>query len=102
MVNLSHFNENHPWIFTRLGISICLGVYAVALLYRGIKKPDKSYRVQAIVLFLVTILKILLFDLSGLAEGGKTVVLIFTGVFLLIASFLYQKYKYLLFDEDKT
>jgi len=100
MINLSRFNENNEWIFQRLGISIIMGIYAVALLYRGIKKPDKVSRVQAILLFLVTILKILLFDLSGLAEGGKTIVLIITGVFLLIASFLYQKYKHLLFDED--
>ena len=84
----------------KLGLSILFGVYALILISLGIWKKKKYLRVGAIVLFGATLVKLFIYDLSDLNTISKTIVFVSLGILLLIISFLYNKYKKLIFDQD--
>src|SRR5690606_18730731 len=48
----------------KLGLSILWGIYALVLIYLGIFKRRKYLRIGAIVLFAITLLKLLFYDIS--------------------------------------
>ena len=85
----------------KLGITILWGVYSLAMIVLGIWKKNKDLRITAIVLFGVTLVKLFLYDIADLNTIAKTIVLVSLGILLLIISFLYNKYKLLIFDEDE-
>ena len=76
------------------------GILSFVFMYLGMMKGNKHFRIAALALFALTILKLLLFDLKDISEGGKIAVFISLGVLLLIISFMYQKLKKLIFDEE--
>jgi uncharacterized membrane protein len=87
----------------KLGLSIVWGVYALLLIVLGIQKKQKHLRLAAIALFLVTLLKLFFYDLAGSSTITKTISFISLGVLLLVVSFLYNKYKEVLFgDGDRA
>jgi uncharacterized membrane protein len=83
----------------KLGLSIVWGVYALLLIVLGIQKKQKHLRLAAIALFLVTLLKLFFYDLAGSSTITKTISFISLGVLLLVMSFLYNKYKEVLFGD---
>jgi len=85
----------------KLGLSILWGIFAVSLIVLGIWKRKKHFRIGAIVLFGGTLLKLFTYDLTQLDTISKTIVFIVIGIFLLISSFLYLKYRNVLFGTDE-
>jgi uncharacterized membrane protein len=85
----------------KLGLSILFGVYALLLIALGIWKKKLHLRIGAIVLFGLTLLKLFFYDLSSLDTISKTIVFVVLGLLLLIISFLYTKYRKVIF-EDKN
>lgn len=85
-----------------IGLSIIWGLFALALVIYGIRKKQKYVRLAAIVLFVITILKLFVYDLAGAGTLTKTISFISLGIILLLVSFLYNKYKEILFGEDKA
>jgi hypothetical protein len=83
-----------------LGLSILWGIYALAIIGLGIWKKKKYLRIGAIIFFGITILKLFIFDISHLSTIAKTIVFVSLGVLLLIASFLYNKFKNLISDDS--
>lgn len=83
----------------KLGLSILWGIYALSLIILGIFYRKSHLRIGAIVLFSLTLIKLFLYDLSELGTISKTVVFVSLGILLLIISFLYNKYKNLIFEE---
>jgi uncharacterized membrane protein len=80
----------------KLALSILWGVYSLFLIVLGIWKKKIHLRIAAIVLFAVTLLKLVFYDLSHLNTISKTIVLVTLGIILLIISFLYNKYKHII------
>ncbi len=85
-----------------LGLSILWGVYALLLIALGIWKKKKHLRIGAIALFGVTLIKLFFYDIAGLDTIAKTIVFVSLGVLLLIISFLYNKYKFLISGENES
>lgn len=85
----------------KLGLSILWGVYALLLIALGIWKKKKYLRIGAIILFSITLIKLFFYDISSLNTISKTIVFVSLGVLLLIISFLYNKYKYIISDETE-
>ena len=97
LVNWMHlFDSNQAY---KLGLSIFWGVYSLGLVSLGIWKKKSYLRIGAISLFGVTLIKLFLYDLKDMTTITKTVVFIALGILLLIISFLYNKYKSVLFEE---
>jgi len=82
----------------KLGLTIFWGIYALLLIVMGIWKGKKHLRVGAIALFGVTLFKLFFYDLADLSTLSKTVVFVSLGILLLIISFLYNKFKGLLWE----
>jgi hypothetical protein len=85
----------------KLGLSIVWGIYALMLIVRGIQKKQKHLRLAAIALFMITLIKLFFYDLAGAGTITKTVSFISLGVLLLVVSFLYNKYKEVLFGDEE-
>ncbi|MCE4565794.1 DUF2339 domain-containing protein [Maribellus sp. CM-23] len=79
------------------GLSILWGVLSFLLIVYGIWKKKKHLRLTSIILFGVTIIKLFVYDLSNLATVPKTIVFVSVGALLLVVSFLYNKYRKIIF-----
>jgi hypothetical protein len=82
----------------RLGLSILWGILSLILVIIGIWKRRSHLRIGAIILFAVTLLKLFFYDISHLDTIAKTIVFVSLGILLLIISFLYNKYRHLIFS----
>ncbi|RPD98169.1 DUF2339 domain-containing protein [Aureibaculum marinum] len=77
------------------------GILAFIFLLIGIKKQIKTLRIIALVLLAITIVKLFLYDITNVSETGKIIAFILLGILILIISFVYQKIKVLIIDDDK-
>jgi uncharacterized membrane protein len=84
----------------KLALSIFWGSYSLFLIILGIWKKRKYLRVGAILLFAATLIKLFSYDISHLETIPKTIAFVSLGILLLIISFLYNKYKHIIADED--
>lgn len=83
------------------GFAILWGCFALLCIYIGMKWKSKNIRIISITILVVTLLKLFVFDLRGLSEGGKIAAFISLGILLLVISFMYQRLKNLLLANDK-
>ena len=81
----------------RLGLSILWGVYALFLIVLGIAWNKKHLRITAFVLLAVTLVKLFIYDVADLPTIPKTILFVSLGLLLLVVSFLYNKYKAIIF-----
>jgi uncharacterized membrane protein len=86
----------------KLGLSILWGVYALILIILGIANKKKYLRIAAMSLFAITLVKLFFYDISSLSTIAKTIVFILLGGLLLVISFLYNKYKTKLAEENEV
>ncbi|MFH4968995.1 DUF2339 domain-containing protein [Gaetbulibacter sp. M240] len=85
----------------KTGFPVLWGVLAFLLLIWGIRKQVKQLRIIALSLLGITIIKLFVYDISNVSETGKIIAFILLGILILIISFVYQKIKLLVIDEDK-
>ncbi len=86
----------------KVGFSVLWGVYALALVGRGIWRKRKVLRLLGITLFGITLVKLFVFDLGDISKLGKIIAFVGLGVLLLVISFLYQKFKDVILGEDEA
>lgn len=86
----------------RVGYPILWGVGSFLFMWYGMRQRMRMIRVVALSLFAITLLKLFLFDLGSLSEGGRVAAFIFLGALLLIVSFMYQRLKGLLMEDSPT
>jgi uncharacterized membrane protein len=87
--------QNH-----KIGFPILWAICSFMLMLLGMRFKRRDLRIVSLTLFLVIIVKLFVFDIRGISEGGKIAAFIFLGVILLIVSFLYQKLKKLVLEDD--
>lgn len=85
----------------KIGFPILWGILAFLFLFIGMKRSNKTFRIVSLVLIAVILLKLFTYDIKDASEAGKIVAFIILGVVLLIISFMYQKIKALLLDDDQ-
>jgi len=76
--------------------------YALLLVAYGIYRHKKHLRLFAMLLFAVTTLKLFVYDMSGSNTLVRTLAFIAMGLLMLFCSFLYNKFKHLISDENQT
>ncbi|MFT5480107.1 MAG: putative membrane protein [Bacteroidia bacterium] len=74
-------------------------ITALFLMIVGMKYKLKTLRLASLIIFAITIIKLVFYDLRGNATG-KIIAFIVLGVVLLLISFLYQKLKFIIQDDD--
>jgi uncharacterized membrane protein len=89
--NLQQLTLSGIWLF-----------YSAVLMLTGIWRRLQGLRIIAIALFGITILKIFIYDLSFLERLYRIFSFIGLGVILLAVSYLYQRYKAVIFEKKKA
>ncbi|HEX4957222.1 MAG TPA: DUF2339 domain-containing protein [Lacibacter sp.] len=90
-----------PIQFDGITISFVWIAGAIALFAAGLIRKIRLLRILSMVLFGVTLLKLITFDSASFSAVEKIITYISIGAVLLVISFLYQKYKGLLFEKDE-
>lgn len=90
-------SQNH-----KIGYPILWGLSSLVFMVLGMKKKRKELRIISLTTFFITLLKLFIFDLRGISEGGKIASFICLGVLLLVISFMYQKLKKLIIDDETS
>ncbi|SMC87046.1 DUF2339 domain-containing protein [Pedobacter nyackensis] len=106
LVAMSQYSKEKSLAFIlennhKTGFAILWGCFAFLCIYIGMRWKSKNIRIISITLLAVTLLKLFIFDLRGLSEGGKIAAFISLGILLLVISFMYQRLKNLLLAGDK-
>ena len=84
---------NNAEVAYKTGLSILWGAYSLIMIVIGIIQKKQYIRIASMAIFGVTLIKLFYYDLSNLDTLQKTIVFVSLGIFLLIISFLYNKYK---------
>ncbi len=84
----------------KFGYTILWGVISFLLMIWGMQKRQRMLRIVSLALFGFILVKLFLFDIRGMNETGKILAFVGLGVLLMVVSFLYQKLKKLLVDND--
>jgi uncharacterized membrane protein len=84
----------------KIGFPILWGLFAFSLLALGIKKPSKDLRILSLALLALTLIKLFTYDIRSVPEAGKIIAFIILGVLLLIMSFMYQKIKAIILEDE--
>lgn len=74
-------------------ISVLWGIFAAVLILRGIMKSSSAMRYVGIGLFLVTIIKVFLFDMAQVKTPYRIISFIIVGLLLMAVSYLYYRYR---------
>ncbi|MFT3979083.1 MAG: DUF2339 domain-containing protein [Ferruginibacter sp.] len=81
-------------------ITIIWVILAIVLFVIGMLVRLKVLRILSILLFGGTIVKLLALDSSEFTAVQKVIAYVFTGAVLLVVSFLYQRFRQMIFGED--
>lgn len=90
-----------PLRFEGITISFSWIAMAVALFITGFWLKTRTPRFISIALFAVTLIKLVIVDSMNFTTVEKIITYSSIGILLLIISFLYQKYRQLLFGKDE-
>ena len=107
VIHLSIIYQFEPGIYSSLSFKVAMksvipvvwGTSALLLMITGMHFKQKTLRIASLALFLITVVKLFLYDLQG-NTTGKIVSFIALGAILLGVSFLYQKLKFIIQDDQ--
>ena len=91
-----------PQVLEGLVITILWGVLALLLFTIGLACKMQVFRACAMLLFALTLIKLLVFDSNDFGSVEKIIAYLFTGTVILIVSFLYQKFKKRIFNDAEN
>jgi len=89
--------------YVKAGLTIVWAVFSFVIMWLGMRYKYKTLRIISLSLFSLALLKLFLSDISNISEGGKIAAFIMLGILLLVISFMYQRLKKIIIDnEEKT
>lgn len=84
-------------------LPILWGLCSFALMWLGMKNKQRFLRIVSLSLFSITLIKLFVFDIRNIPVAGKIAAFFSLGVLLLIVSFMYQRLKKIIIqDEEKS
>ncbi len=85
----------------KTGFPILWGILAFIFLFIGMRKQQRDLRIISLVLLFVTLVKLFTYDINQVSQAGKIAAFILLGILLLVMSFMYQKIKSIILDDEK-
>ena len=85
--------------YSKAGLTIVWALCSFAIMWLGMRHRYKTLRIISLFLFSMALVKLFLFDIRDISEGGKITAFIMLGILLLIISFMYQKLKKIIIDD---
>jgi len=92
--------DNITSIFIKTGLPVLWGLSSFALMWLGMRYKTKVLRIISLTLFSITLIKLFAFDIQNIPAAGKIAAFFCLGVLLLIISFMYQKVKKIVADDE--
>ena len=83
---------------SKIAYPVLWGLCAFLFMRSGMLYKNRTMRVIALVLLLITVVKLFVYDIITVSEVGKIIAFICLGILLLVISFMYQKIKKIIFD----
>lgn len=87
-------------VYIKVGLPIIWGLSSFALMWLGMHYKMSTMRVISLTLFSVTLVKLFVFDIQNIPPAGKIAAFFCLGVLLLIVSFMYQKVKKIIVEDE--
>ncbi len=88
-------------VYIKTILPILWGICSFAFMWFGMNFKYKMLRIISLSLFLITLLKLFIFDLSNIPIAGKIAAFFCLGVLLLVVSFMYQRLKKIIIEDEK-
>jgi uncharacterized membrane protein len=104
LITMAHNNDAVYTILKMshgVGYPILWGIFTFIFIWWGIKVKVKDYRIIALTLLGLLVIKLFI-DMWNMSKGGRIAAFILLGIIMLVISFLYQKLKRLLSEEDSV
>lgn len=86
-------------VYIKTALPVLWGLISFILMWTGMRNKRRVLRIISLTLFLITLLKLFLFDINDIPVAGKIAAFFCLGVLLLIISFMYQKVKKIIVDD---
>jgi len=84
----------------KISYPIFWGITSFTLMFIGMKSKNQMFRIISLSVFAITLIKLFTWDIIGINEAGKITAFISLGILLLVVSFMYQKLKRLILEDD--
>jgi Predicted membrane protein (DUF2339) len=88
-------------VYIKTGLPILWGLCSFAFMWLGMRNKYKTLRIISLSLFTLTLAKLFIFDIRNIPAGGKIAAFFCLGVLLLVVSFMYQRLKKIIIDDEK-
>ena len=88
-------------VYIKTGLPILWGVCSFAFMWLGMRYKYRTLRIVSLSLFTLTLLKLFIFDIRNIPAAGKIAAFFCLGVLLLVVSFMYQRLKKIIIDDEK-
>ncbi|MBC7862463.1 MAG: DUF2339 domain-containing protein [Bacteroidia bacterium] len=85
----------------RTGFTILWGLYSMTIIIWGFARKVKMLRLIGLSLFGITIVNLFV-QAFGMTQGYKLITFIVLGIILILVGFLYQKFKHILLEKDRS
>jgi len=93
--------ENIKRIYIKTGLPILWGLCSFAFMWLGMHYKYRTLRIISLSLFTLTLLKLFIFDIRNIPAAGKIAAFFCLGVLLLVVSFMYQRLKKIIIDNEE-
>ncbi|HXB93002.1 MAG TPA: DUF2339 domain-containing protein, partial [Puia sp.] len=105
LVNAVYYSNDHlledlQRVYIKTGLPILWGLCSFAYMWLGMRHKFKPLRILSLVLFSVTLLKLFLYDIRNIPIAGKIAAFFCLGVLLLVVSFMYQRLKKIIIEDE--
>lgn len=106
LVNAILYSNNQPLpeiqrVFIKTGLPILWGLCSFGFMWFGMKLKYRTLRIISLTLFSVILFKLFLFDIRNIPVAGKIAAFFCLGILLLIVSFMYQRLKKIIIEDEK-
>lgn len=88
-------------VYGKTGLPILWGLCSFICMWMGMHHKFKPLRIFSLTLFSVTLLKLFLFDIRNIPVAGKIAAFFCLGVLLLVVSFMYQRLKKIIIEDEE-
>lgn len=88
-------------VYVKAGLPILWGICSFAFMYTGMRFKFRTLRIISLSLFSLTLLKLFVYDIRNIPVAGKIAAFFILGILLLIVSFMYQRLKTIIIEDEK-
>ena len=93
--------DNITTVYIKTALPVLWGLASFALMWLGMRYKTRVLRIISLTLFSITLVKLFVFDIENIPAAGKIAAFFCLGVLLLIISFMYQKVKNIIADDEE-